>query len=74
MRWRALISGALGLASFSIFLWALSRNPVGLVSALRETSILFAILIAAMRHNESLTVSRLTAGGLIIGGIVVIAM
>jgi drug/metabolite transporter (DMT)-like permease len=74
MRWRVLVSGALGLASFSIFLWALSRNPVGLVSALRETSILFAILIAAMRHSEPLTVSRLTAGGLIIGGIVVIAM
>jgi drug/metabolite transporter (DMT)-like permease len=36
MKGRVLASGALGLASFCVFLWALSRGPVGAVSALRE--------------------------------------
>ena len=44
-KWRVLASGLLGLASFSVLLWALSRNPVGAVSALRETSVLFAGII-----------------------------
>jgi uncharacterized membrane protein len=74
MRWRILISGLLGLASFSVFLWALSRNAVGLVSALRETSILFAILFGFFHHREKLTVSRLVGGTLILIGVIVIAM
>jgi drug/metabolite transporter (DMT)-like permease len=74
MRWRILISGLLGLASFSVFLWALSRNAVGLVSALRETSILFAILFGFFQHREKLTASRLIGGALILIGVIVIAM
>ena len=69
-----LISGALGLGSFTVFLWALSRNPVGAVSALRETSVLFAGIIGVLGHGEALSVRRAVGAILIVCGIVIIAL
>lgn len=74
MKGRIVISGLLGLASFGVFLWALSRNPVGPVSALRETSVLFAIAIGVLAHRERFSAQRLAAGCLIVAGIGAIAM
>ena len=62
------MSGLLGLLSFSVFLWALSRSPVATVSALRETSVLFAILIGALLHKERFSGQRMAAGVLIVLG------
>jgi drug/metabolite transporter (DMT)-like permease len=73
MRGRIVVSGLLGLLSFSVFLWALSRSPVATVSALRETSVLFAILIGALLHKERFSGQRMAAGVLIVLGIGVIA-
>jgi drug/metabolite transporter (DMT)-like permease len=70
----AFISGMLGLASFSVFLWALSHHPVGAISALRETSVLFAVLLGVLFHGERLSLRRLCGALLIIGGIMRIAM
>lgn len=73
LKGRVVVSGLLGLLSFCIFIWALSRSPVAPVSALRETSVLFAILIGAMLHKEPLTGQRMAAGVLIVTGIAIIA-
>jgi hypothetical protein len=35
-----------------VFLWALSRGPVGAVTALREISVLFAVLIGMVLYRE----------------------
>jgi len=72
-RWRVLASGALGLASFCVFLWALSRGPVGVVSALRETSMLFAIVLGVLLHRETLSVARVAGALLMVLGVVAIA-
>ena len=74
MKRRVLLSGVLGLTSFSVFLWALSRNPVGPVSALRETSVLFAIAIGVLLHRETVSPHRIAAGVLIVAGILLIAL
>jgi drug/metabolite transporter (DMT)-like permease len=74
IRRRVLLSGALGLISFSVFLWALSRSPVGPVSALRESSVLFATIIGLVLHRESKSPQKLAAAGLIAGGLFVIAI
>jgi len=74
MRGRVLVSGLLGLLSFSVFLWALGRSPVAAVSALRETSVLFAILIGALFYRERWSGQRMVAGLLIISGIGIIAV
>jgi len=70
---RVLASGTLGLASFCVFLWALSRGPVGAVSALRETSMLFAIALGVLLHQEALSAARLAGAVLMIVGVVAIA-
>jgi drug/metabolite transporter (DMT)-like permease len=74
MKGRVVASGLLGLISFGVFMWALSRNPVGAVSALRETSVFFAILIGIVLHREPLSGRRISAGLLIVAGILTIAV
>jgi drug/metabolite transporter (DMT)-like permease len=74
MKGRVIASGLLGLISFGVFMWALSRNPVGAVSALRETSVFFAILIGILLHREPLSGRRIGAGLLIVAGIFTIAV
>ena len=73
LRWRILASGVLGLGSFSIFLWALSRSPVGAISALREASILFTVLIGMFFYGEPRSLSRIGAVVTIAIGLIAIA-
>jgi len=72
-RARTVISGLLGIGSFVVFLWALSRGPVGAVSALRETSILFATLIGVFLHGDKRSAIGLAAAPMIVIGIAAIA-
>jgi len=74
LRVRILASGGLGVASFVVFLWALSRHAVGSVSAVRETSVLFAMLIGALVYHEPLSPWRAVSGILVVAGIVMIAV
>jgi drug/metabolite transporter (DMT)-like permease len=73
-RLRVIVSGLLGLLSFCVFLWALSRNPVGSVTTIRETSVLFAIAIGVLLHGEPLSLRRLTGAIAILSALVVIAL
>ena len=70
---RTLVSGLLGTVAFSILLWALSRGPIGGVSALRETSVLFASLIGVLVLREKWSGSRAAGIVLIAAGIVAFA-
>ncbi|WP_293458878.1 EamA family transporter [Phenylobacterium sp.] len=61
--WRTgLPAGALSLGSFWIALWAFSRAPVALVAALRETSVLFAMVIGVVFLKERAGRWRIAAG------------
>jgi uncharacterized membrane protein len=73
-RWRVLVSGVLGLLSFCVFLWALSRNAVGAVTTIRETSVVFAMAIGVALHQERLSLRRISGAVLIFAAIVVIAI
>ncbi|MCL8488716.1 MULTISPECIES: EamA family transporter [Bradyrhizobium] len=68
------IAGLLGLTSFAVFLWALSRNPIANVVAFRECSVLFASLIGIVVLKEKATLWRATCAALIASGLVWIAM
>jgi drug/metabolite transporter (DMT)-like permease len=71
--WRSgLIAGALSLASYCIAIWAMTRAPIALVAALRETSVLFAMLIAVAILREPAGPARWIAAGLIGGGLVLV--
>ena len=49
---QGLIGGIGTLASYGLALWAMTRAPVAMVAALRETSILFALGISAVFLKE----------------------
>jgi drug/metabolite transporter (DMT)-like permease len=55
----ALLSGAASVVAYGIVTWAMVRAPMGLVSALRETSSLFATVIGAIWLKERITPLRI---------------
>lgn len=67
-------AGALALASYAIALWAMTVAPIGLVAALRETSVLFAAILGAVLFGESFGPRRWLALALIVGGIVALRL
>ena len=69
--WRSgLAAGAMSLASYWIAIWAFTRAPVALVAALRETSVLFAMIIAIAFLGERPGARRWAAAALIGAGVV----
>lgn len=66
---RGLAAGAMSLASYWIAVWAFTQAPVALVAALRESSILFALLIATLVLGEPAGRWRWAAGALIASGV-----
>ncbi len=73
-RGRTLVSGLLGIGSFAVFLWALSRGTIGSVAALRESSVLFAAIFGIVFYGEQLSVHRLGAAALIVIGLMTITI
>ncbi|CAM4317373.1 EamA domain-containing protein [Kerstersia similis] len=57
--------GAGTLLSYGVALWAMTRAPVAMIAALRETSILFGILISALVLKEHVGRQRLLAAAII---------
>jgi drug/metabolite transporter (DMT)-like permease len=70
----ALVGGVLTLGSYGIALWAMTLAPIGLVAALRETSVLFAALLGAYFFNEPFGPRRWIALALIVGGIALLRL
>jgi drug/metabolite transporter (DMT)-like permease len=69
--WRGgVAAGAMSLGSYWIAIWAFTQAPLAMVAALRETSILFALLIAYFMLGERIGPLRLVASALILAGIV----
>jgi drug/metabolite transporter (DMT)-like permease len=65
---KGFIAGALSLGAYWIALWAMTKAPIGAVAALRETSILFALLISLIFLKEPFTFFRGLAAFLIVLG------
>ncbi|MFQ5513779.1 MAG: EamA family transporter [Myxococcota bacterium] len=55
------VAGLLAGAGYAIILWALGRSSMALVSALRETSVIFAALIGTLLLGEPLARRRVLA-------------
>jgi drug/metabolite transporter (DMT)-like permease len=69
--WRSgAAAGAMSLGSYWIAIWAFTQAPLAMVAALRETSVLFALLIAFFLLKERVEPQRWIAGALILVGIV----
>jgi phosphonate utilization associated putative membrane protein len=74
-RWPlAALGGAASIGSYAIALWAMTRAPVAAVSALRETSVLFATLLGAWLLKERLGAQRLAGAVVIVAGVVALRL
>ena len=70
--WKSAAGGALQLAAYGLVVWALALAPMVAVSALRETSVLFAAIIGVMLLGEPLGTRRIAAAALVTAGIILI--
>jgi drug/metabolite transporter (DMT)-like permease len=59
--WRGLIGGAGSIGAYGLALWAMTKAPVATVAALRETAILFAVVISVVFLKERVSVWRIAA-------------
>ncbi|HJS04197.1 MAG TPA: EamA family transporter [Variovorax sp.] len=74
-RWKlALVGSAASLGSYGIALWAMTRAPIAIVAALRETSVLFAALIGALFLREAFGWQRAAGTLVIVAGVVMLRL
>jgi len=71
---RATVGGALTLGSYGIALWAMTRAPVALVAAVRETSVIFAAALGALFLGERITLRRAGATATVLAGLVALRL
>ena len=57
----ALTGGIVSILAYGIVIWAMQYNAMGVVSALRETSVVYAAIIGRVFLKEKLTVRRITS-------------
>jgi drug/metabolite transporter (DMT)-like permease len=73
--WRSgIAAGALSLGSYWIAIWAFTLAPLAMVAALRETSVLFAMLIGVFMLGERAGIWRWVAAILIVAGVVLMRL
>jgi drug/metabolite transporter (DMT)-like permease len=70
---KALGGGVLGLAAYSVVVWAMSLAPLAKVSGLRETSILFAAVLGALFLGERFTLRKGACAAAITAGAILLA-
>ena len=71
---RAMIGGSCAVGAYGIALWAMTRAPIAVVAVLRETSVVFAAVIAFFVLKEQLTRRRLVATGAVLIGLVALKL
>jgi len=69
-----LLTGGLLAGSYWIIMWAMTKAPIASIAALRETSILFAMLISVLVLGERVTPWRVLATVFIVGGVVILRL
>jgi drug/metabolite transporter (DMT)-like permease len=73
--WQLGIAGGMGAtASYGLALWAMTVAPIAVVAALRETSILFATLIAGFALREPIGPRRVISACIIAGGAAILRL
>jgi len=74
-RWPlATLGGLASLGSYWIALWAMTRAPVAAVSALRETSVLFATALSVLVLKERFGLQRAGGAVVIVAGVVALRL
>lgn len=64
------LAGVVSFVAYAIVVWAMTLAPIALVAALRETSILFAVLIGWIVFSDRMDALKWSAALLIVIGVV----
>ena len=64
------VGGSLSYIIYTIVVWAFTKAPIPMVGALRETSILFSILIGYFFLKEKITITKIISIFLIVIGVI----
>ncbi len=71
---KGMLAGALALTAYTLIVFAFRYLPIAMVSALRELSSIFAVLIGWLCLHERLTARRIAACALVTAGAVLIRL
>lgn len=68
--WRLGLVGAIAaMIAYATVLWAMTQAPIAMVAALRESSVIFAVLIGALWFKEGHLRRGIVAGSIVIAGV-----
>jgi drug/metabolite transporter (DMT)-like permease len=67
-----LIGGAASFLAYSLVIWAFTQAPIALVTALRETSIVFALLIGVLLMGERLSLGKVASTMITLIGVILL--
>ena len=69
--WAAgLFAAAASYGAYAVSVWAMTKAPIAVVAAVRETSILFAVLIGWLVFGEKMTSGKALAACVIVFGVI----
>lgn len=72
-KWRlGLVAGGMSLAAYWLVVWAMSLGSIPVVSALRETSIVFAALIGIFLFKEPMGARHIAAAVSVAAGVIIL--
>ncbi|SFR46372.1 DMT family transporter [Litoreibacter janthinus] len=66
------VGGAASFIAYSLVMWAFTKSPIALVTALRETSIIFALLIGVLLMNERLSLGKVLSTMITLIGVILL--
>lgn len=69
-----IIGGSASYAAYGLVIWAFTQAPIALVTALRETSIVFALLIGAVFLREKLDSGKIIATAITLIGVALLRL
>jgi drug/metabolite transporter (DMT)-like permease len=72
--WRGIAGSVMSGLSYGIALWAMTRAPVAVVAALRETSVIFAALLGAWLLKEGHLKERLAGAAAVLAGLIALKL
>lgn len=70
--WKAVAGGLVAMTAYGAVVAAFALGPAGPITALRETSVIFAVLIGWLFLGETLTARRILACFIVAGGAVLL--
>jgi drug/metabolite transporter (DMT)-like permease len=70
--WKALCGGLVAMIAYGVVVAAFALGPAGPITALRETSVVFAVLIGWLFLGEILTVRRILACLIVAAGAILL--